>query len=97
MLRGMTNLDSIIDGPMHYCWHPKVECFEVAQEFDYNLGVALSYIWRCKHKHPDAVEDISKAIKHLEFERARLNLLAQTINGTATVPSYEQDDGKVNY
>ena len=77
---------------MHYNWHPKVECHEVAEELDYNLGVALAYIWRCKYKHPDAVVDIRKAIKHLEFECARLEASAQTINGTASVPSYEQDD-----
>ena len=87
----MSRLDDI-DAPMHYCWHPKVECFEVAQEFDYNLGVALAYIWRCKHKHPDAITDLRKAIKHLEFECARLGASAQTVSGTAPVPSYEQDD-----
>ena len=91
----MSKLDNDeINAPIHYRWHPKVECIEVAQELDYNLGVALAYIWRCKYKHPDAVQDLRKAIKHLEFECARLTLSAQTGSGTAPVPSYEQDDSR---
>ena len=92
----MSRLDNISE-PLHYRWHPKVECVEVAQEMDYNLGTALAYIWRCKHKHPSAVSDLRKAIQHLEFECARLEASAQTVSGTVPVPSFEQDDSTKNY
>lgn len=62
-----------INQPNHYTWHPAgIECKEIAQEFNYNLGTAIAYIWRCGHKHATPIEDLQKAVKHLEFEIERL-------------------------
>ena len=59
--------------PNHYQWHPAgVECYEIAQEFVYNIGTAIAYLWRAGLKTNDPLEDIQKAIKHLQFECARL-------------------------
>lgn len=85
----MTNSVDNIGHPTHYTWHPKVECHEVAEELTYNLGTALAYIWRCGRKC-DPLEDIDKAIMHLQFERARLTSSAQPAVA-APVPSFEQD------
>ena len=58
-----------IKKPNHYTWHPVAECREIVQEFDYNLGVAMAYIWRAGRKDGNSyVQDISKAIEHLSFE-----------------------------
>ena len=57
----------------HYQAHPSgVECKDIAQEFSYNVGTAIAYLWRAELKHDSPLEDIQKAIDHLEFEKDRL-------------------------
>ena len=68
----MIKLVDNINHPGHYKWHPVCEANEIAGEFNYNLGTALTYIWRAPYKHDCPIEDLKKAIKHLEFECARL-------------------------
>lgn len=61
-----------VDGPAHYMWHPsRTECKDIAGEFSYNVGTAIAYLWRHGRKG-DAVEDLKKAAKHIEFEILRL-------------------------
>lgn len=63
-----------INKPNHYTWHLSgVECKDIVQHFNYNLGTAMAYVWRCGYKHDSPVEDLQKAIKHLEFEIDRIN------------------------
>jgi UDP-N-acetylmuramyl tripeptide synthase len=88
----MSKLDEI--DPGHYKWHPKAECHEITGEFNYNIGTAIAYLWRCGRKSQYPLEDIRKAIRHLEFECGRLELSDQTVSGTSPVPSFEQDDPK---
>lgn len=60
-----------INHPNHYNWHPSgIECKTIVQEFPYNLGTAIAYIWRSEHKCTFK-SDIKKAIKHLEMELER--------------------------
>jgi hypothetical protein len=60
-----------IQRPNHYTWHPSgVECKTIVSAFSYNLGTAIAYIWRAERKN--GVEDLRKAIRHLEFELERL-------------------------
>ena len=62
-----------IHNPPHYTSHPTgVECKDIVQEFTYNIGVAMSYLWRAPFKHDSAIEDLQKAIKHIGFEIERL-------------------------
>ena len=58
--------------PDYYKWH-KVECQEVASEFNFNLGSAIKYIWRVGGpvKKGNTTEDLRKAIRFLEFEIER--------------------------
>ncbi len=93
----MTNSVDKVNNPDHYTWHPKAECAEITGEFNYNIGTAIAYLWRAGRKTDDAVEDIRKAIKHLEMECVRLEVRDQTVIGTSPVPSYEQDDGYIKY
>lgn len=68
--------------PDHYRWHPitekhGLECHHIAEEFSYNIGNAMAYMWRAgRKKNAAAVEDLRKAIQHLEFEVARLHAVA---------------------
>jgi len=47
----------------------------VVSDFDctYNIGTAVTYCLRSSRKHDTPVEDLRKAIAHLEFEIERLN------------------------
>jgi hypothetical protein len=84
--------DDYINNPDHYTWHPaEVECHIIAQEFDYNVGTAIAYLWRAGIKTDEPLVDIRKAIKHLEFECARLDGSAQP-SVAAPDPSREQVD-----
>jgi TPR repeat protein len=63
----MKNNDPI-NYPPHYNWHPSgIECAVIAQAFNYNLGNALKYIWRCDYKE-QPVEDLRKAVAYLNRE-----------------------------
>tara|TARA_R110000824_G_scaffold197131_1_gene380503 strand:+ start:72 stop:359 length:288 start_codon:yes stop_codon:yes gene_type:complete len=49
----------------------KYEARKVVEDFDlsYNVGTCVTYCLRSKRKHSDGgVEDIKKAIAHLQFE-----------------------------
>ena len=48
----------------------KIEARKVVEDFEltYNIGTAVTYLLRAKHKHKSPVECIKKAIAHLEFE-----------------------------
>ena len=60
-----------VDHPDHYNMHPSgVECIVIVREFYYNVGSAIAYAWRAKHK--GGVEDLRKAIWHLQDEVRRL-------------------------
>lgn len=70
-------VNHMVNHPDHYTWHPTAECHEVVEEFPYNVGTAMAYLWRSGRKSLDPTEDIEKAIKHLEFECARLRARTQ--------------------
>ena len=54
--------------PAHYTDHPSgIECIQITEHMQFNLGNALKYIWRCDLKK-DAVEDLKKAIWYIERE-----------------------------
>ena len=43
-------------------------------ELTYNVGTAVTYLLRAKHKHDDGgIQDIRKAINHLHFELNELH------------------------
>lgn len=52
-----------------------LECIDVAQEFDFNLGNAIKYIWRAGKKFEQGlstkdktVEDLQKAKIYIDYE-----------------------------
>lgn len=60
-----------VDHPDHYNSHPSgVECIDVIEHFNFNMGSALKYIWRADHKS-NPVRDLKKAAWYLTREIAR--------------------------
>ena len=65
--------DNSVNHPSHYNWHPTgIECKTIAEHFNFNLGMAIKYIWRSGHKNNNAVQDLRKAIACLEYEIERI-------------------------
>jgi hypothetical protein len=57
-----------VNNPAHYTAHPSgVECIQITEHMEFNLGNALKYIWRCDEKK-DAIEDLRKAAWYIERE-----------------------------
>ena len=68
-----------VSHPGHYTWVPGIECNKLTQHFNFNLGNALKYIYRCGHKSEGGlsdkekkVEDLMKAKQYIEFEINRV-------------------------
>lgn len=60
----------IVNHPPHYNAHPSgVECIDVVEHMNFNLGNAIKYIWRADHKN--GVEDLRKAAWYVNREIAR--------------------------
>jgi hypothetical protein len=59
--------------PAHYRQHPSgVECIQITEHMTFNIGNAMKYLWRAGKKTPDAIEDLEKAIWHIQREITRL-------------------------
>ena len=62
-----------VNSPKHYISHPTgIECITIVQDFNFNVGNAIKYLWRAGLKNPDPIEDLKKAAKYIEFELKRL-------------------------
>jgi len=62
-----------VNYPTHYTQHPSgVECIQVTEHMNFNLGNAVKYIWRAGSKG-DVVEDLRKAEFYIKREIARLS------------------------
>lgn len=63
-----------VNHPEHYTKHPSgVECIQITEHFNFNLGNVIKYVWRSniKSKHP--IEDLKKAKFYIEREISRLS------------------------
>jgi Protein of unknwon function (DUF3310) len=50
-----------VNHPPHYGQHPTgIECIEVVEEFNFNIGNAIKYLWRAGLKGNE-IEDLKKA------------------------------------
>jgi len=60
-----------VNHPEHYNKHPSgVECIDVVEHFNFNLGNAIKYLWRAGLKG-DTNEDLEKARWYVEREIQR--------------------------
>lgn len=61
-----------INHPKHYTGHPSgIECIQVTEHMNFNLGNAVKYIWRCGDKG-NVIEDLQKASWYISREIERL-------------------------
>jgi hypothetical protein len=60
-----------VNHPKHYLGHPSgIECIQVTEHMNFNLGNAMKYIWRADLKD-NAIEDLEKAKWYLTRELNR--------------------------
>lgn len=63
-----------VNHPKHYTAHPSgVECIDVVEHMNFNLGNAMKYIWRADLK-ANKIEDLEKARWYLDREIKRLKM-----------------------
>lgn len=64
---------STVDHPDHYNAHPSgVECIEIVEHYNFNVGNAIKYLWRAGLKSPNVREDLEKARWYVERELQRI-------------------------
>ncbi len=57
-----------INHPKHYATHPSgVEAIDICELLSFNLGNALKYVWRAKHKGNEE-EDLAKSLWYIRRE-----------------------------
>lgn len=62
-----------IDHPKHYTQKAGVECIQVTEQFNFNRGNAIKYIWRAGDKDPSReIEDLKKGRWYLDREIKRM-------------------------
>jgi hypothetical protein len=65
------NEKEMVDHPAHYNKHPNgIECIDVVEGFNFNLGCVIKYIWRAEFKG-SRIEDLNKALWYLQREIER--------------------------
>lgn len=61
-----------VNHPRHYTQHPSgIECIQVTEHFNFNIGNAIKYLWRQGLKN-DSLEDLKKARWYVDREISRL-------------------------
>ena len=68
--------DNKVNHPKHYNNHPSgiVECIQITEWMNFNLGNAVKYIWRAGLKDEvTTLEDLKKAQWHITREIKRLS------------------------
>lgn len=62
----------VVNHPPHYTKHPSgVECIQITEHMNFNLGNAVKYLWRAGNKGAQ-VEDLKKARWYVDREISRL-------------------------
>jgi hypothetical protein len=61
-----------VNHPIHYTDHPSgIECIQITEHMNFNLGNAIKYVWRAGLKGKP-LEDLKKAVWYINREIARL-------------------------
>lgn len=71
-LRKPDEADDLVNHPRHYTQHPSgVECIQITEHMNFNIGNAVKYLWRADLKN--GLQDLEKAQWYIAREIARLN------------------------
>jgi hypothetical protein len=67
-------MTDMVHHPTHYTSHPSgVECIEVVEHYNFNVGNAIKYLWRAGLKDgADHLEDLQKAAWYVNREIRRV-------------------------
>jgi len=69
---GRAVMNDNVNHPKHYNSHPSgVECIEITEHFNFNIGNAVKYCWRAGLKG-EQVEDLRKARWYIDREISRI-------------------------
>jgi len=61
-------MSDMVNHPPHYTSHPSgVECIEITKHFNFTIGNAIKYLWRCNEKNAP-IEDLKKARWYIDQE-----------------------------
>lgn len=80
MAKVVLNYDEpdLVNHPPHYTHHPSgIECIEITEWYNFNVGNAIKYLWRSEYKNH--VEDLRKAQWYIAREIERLEKVADYI------------------
>jgi hypothetical protein len=56
-----------VNSPKHYTSHPSgVECIEITQYYNFCIGNAIKYVWRCGLKDEEGLDPVKKQIEDLK-------------------------------
>ena len=70
---------STVNRPKHYNEHPSgVECIDIVEGFNFNVGNAIKYLWRAGLKSNDPIEDLEKAAWYCKREIERIQKEQET-------------------
>lgn len=61
---------SAVNHPEHYNQIPDIECIDVIEWFNFNIGSAIKYLWRAEFKGKP-LEDLEKAAWYIQREIER--------------------------
>lgn len=62
---------SAVDHPAHYNQIQGIECIDVVEHFNFNVGNAIKYLWRAGLKN-SSTEDLEKAAWYCNREIQRI-------------------------
>lgn len=72
-MKEQVDAENQVNHPKHYNSHPSgIECIDVVEHMNFNLGNAIKYIWRADEKGK-SLEDLEKAKWYLQREIERRN------------------------
>lgn len=72
------------NGPKHSTCGDPIECIDITESLNFNVGNAMKYLWRHEDKGAP-LQDLRKATWYIQREIDRLNKLEQ-------VPKVDQGD-----
>ncbi len=71
MMAAYMNTNDPVNHPKHYTSHPSgIECIQITEHMNFNLGNAMKYIFRADLKG-QAIVDLEKAVWYINREIAK--------------------------
>lgn len=69
-------MTDVVNHPPHYGAISGIECIDVVEHFNFNLGNVIKYVWRAGEKD-DLIIDLRKARWYIDREITRLEKQVQ--------------------